>query len=99
MLPLSTAILCGPQLLLVDELFLGLAPMIIDELMKLVKAIRDEQHATVLFVEQNALASLEISDYGYVLENGRIVYTGDPKKLKSHRDVQEFYLGRGTLGG
>lgn len=86
---------CRPTLLLVDELSLGLAPIIVDELMKLVKLIRDEQRVTVLLVEQNALAALEIADYGYVIENGRIVFAGDTYKLKSHKDVQEFYLGRG----
>lgn len=95
MLSLSTAFLCRPTLLLVDELSLGLAPIIVDELMKLVKLIRDEQRVTVLLVEQNALAALEIADYGYVIENGRIVFAGDTYKLKSHKDVQEFYLGRG----
>ena len=63
--------------------------------MNLVKLIRDEQRVTVLLVEQNASAALEIADFGYVIENGRIVFAGDTHKLKSHKDVQEFYLGRG----
>ena len=95
MLTLSTALLCHPQLLLVDELSLGLAPLIVEELMNLLMVIRDEQDATVLLVEQNALAALEIADYGYVIENGRIVFDGDPARLRSHQDIQEFYLGQG----
>lgn len=95
MLSLSTALLCRPTLLLVDELSLGLAPIIVDKLMKLIKLIRDEQRVAVLLVEQNALAALDIADFGYVIENGRIVFAGDSYKLKSHKDVQEFYLGRG----
>jgi branched-chain amino acid transport system ATP-binding protein len=79
----------------VDELSLGLAPIIIEELMNLVKVIRDEQQVTVFLVEQNALAALEIADYGYVIENGRIVFDGAPDRLKSHQDIQEFYLGQG----
>jgi len=71
MLTLSTALLRYPQLLLVDELSLGLAPLIVEELMNLLMVIRNEQGVTVLLVEQNALAALEIADYGYVIENGR----------------------------
>lgn len=95
MLSLSTALLCAPQLLLVDELSLGLAPIIIQELMNLVRVIRNEQQVTIFLVEQNALAALEIADYGYVIENGRIVFDGAPDRLKSHQDIQEFYLGQG----
>jgi len=95
MLALSTALLCGPQLLLVDELSLGLGPLVVNELMNLVKVIRDEQRVTVLLVEQNALAALEIADYGYIMENGRVVFAGDPERLKNHQDIQEFYLGQG----
>ena len=95
MLTLATALLCNPQLLLVDELSLGLAPLIVEELMNLLKVIREEQGVTVLLVEQNALAALEIADYGYVIENGRIVFDGDPTRLKGHQDIQEFYLGQG----
>ncbi|MGA2316813.1 MAG: ABC transporter ATP-binding protein [Thermodesulfobacteriota bacterium] len=97
MLSLSTALLCRPQLLLVDELSLGLAPIIVNELMNLLKVIRDQQEVTVLLVEQNALAALEIADYGYVIENGRIVFAGDSSRLKNHQDIQEFYLGQGDL--
>ena len=95
MLSLSTALLCSPRLLLVDELSLGLAPFIIEELMNLLRVIRDEQQVTEFLVEQNALAALEIADYGYVIENGRIVFAGDPVRLKNHQDIQEFYLGQG----
>lgn len=94
MLSLSTALLCAPELLLVDELSLGLAPLIVEELMNLVRIIRDEQAFTVLLVEQNALAALDIADYGYVIENGRIVFDGDPERLRGHQDIQEFYLGQ-----
>ncbi|HUJ88882.1 MAG TPA: ABC transporter ATP-binding protein [Syntrophorhabdales bacterium] len=96
MLSISTALLCKPDLLLVDELSLGLAPMIVDELMGLLKIIRDEQAVTILLVEQNALAALEIADYGYVIENGRIVFAGSAETLLNHKDIQEFYLGQGN---
>ena len=96
MLSISTALLCKPDLLLVDELSLGLAPVVVDELMALLKIIRDEQGVTILLVEQNALAALEIADYGYVIENGRIVFAGSAQTLLHHKDIQEFYLGQGS---
>jgi len=95
MLSISTALLCKPELLLVDELSLGLAPVVVNELMNLLGIIRDQQGVTILLVEQNALAALEIADYGYVIENGRIVFAGSASQLMNHRDIQEFYLGQG----
>ena len=95
MLAIATALLCKPKLLLIDELSLGLAPLIVEELLSLIKVIRDEQQVTVLLVEQNAMAALEVSEYGYIMENGRIVFDGDPQRLKDHQDIQEFYLGQG----
>jgi branched-chain amino acid transport system ATP-binding protein len=93
MLSISAALLCRPELLLVDELSLGLAPVIVSELMTLIKTIRDRQGVTILLVEQNALAALEVADYGYVIENGRIVFAGSAESLMNHRDIQEFYMG------
>lgn len=95
MLALSTALLCKPHLLLVDELSLGLAPVIVSELMGLVRRIRDNEHVAVLLVEQNAAAALEIADYAYVIENGRIVLGGEPELLKNDQNIKEFYLGQG----
>ena len=94
MLTLSAALLCRPQLLLVDELSLGLAPIVVKELMAALNGY-DDRGLTILLVEQNALAALEIADYGYVIENGRIVYSGDTEKLQNHADIREFYLGSG----
>jgi branched-chain amino acid transport system ATP-binding protein len=96
MLSISGALLCKPSLLLVDELSLGLAPVIVDELMRLLKVIRDEQGVTILLVEQNAASALEIADYGYVIENGRIVFAATARSLLEHKDIQEFYLGGGN---
>lgn len=93
MLTLSAALLCRPRLLLVDELSLGLAPLVVKELMSVLQGIRDHQDVAILLVEQNAIAALEIADYGYVMENGRIVFSGEPERLRSHEDIQEFYLG------
>jgi branched-chain amino acid transport system ATP-binding protein len=93
MLAIGSALCCNPQLLLVDELSQGLAPLLVEELMRRLQAIRREAGITILLVEQNAQIALEAADYGYVMENGRIVLDGMPQKLMSHQDIREFYLG------
>jgi branched-chain amino acid transport system ATP-binding protein len=99
MLALASALVCRPQLLLVDELSLGLAPAIVDDLMARLVEIRRELALTIVLVEQNAAAALEVADYGYVLENGRCVLDGDSARLRAHGDIQEFYLGQTQGGG
>ena len=94
MLALASALMCKPQLLLVDELSLGLAPVIVEDLMQRLLQIRTELGITIVIVEQSAAIALDIADYGYVLENGHVVLDGDSTKLKSHGDIQEFYLGQ-----
>ncbi len=93
MLALASATVCRPDLLLVDELSLGLAPVIVDDLVRRLLDIRRELGMTILMVEQSAAVALDVADYGYVMENGRIVLDGDGARLKSHPDIQEFYLG------
>jgi branched-chain amino acid transport system ATP-binding protein len=93
MLAISMALLCCPKLLLIDELSLGLAPIVINDLMEKLRRVNKELGLTVLLVEQNANAALAIADYGYVMEGGRIVFYGSATELRSHPDVQEFYLG------
>jgi branched-chain amino acid transport system ATP-binding protein len=93
MLAIGSALMCAPGLLLVDELSLGLAPRVVEELMQRLAAIRGELGMTILLVEQNAAVALDYADYGYILENGRIVLDGDPQRLRGHQDIQEFYLG------
>jgi len=94
MLAIAGALVCRPKLLLIDELSLGLAPAIVDDLMRQLLAIRSELGIAILLVEQSAAVALELADYAYVMENGRIVLDGDRKRLKDHQDVQEFYLGQ-----
>lgn len=98
MLALGEALLCAPKLLLVDELSLGLAPLVAAELMSILQRLRDEMGLTVVLVEQNAAAALRIADYAYVMEHGRIVYEGNAARLLGHEDVREFYLGFGREG-
>jgi branched-chain amino acid transport system ATP-binding protein len=93
MLALGSAIICAPQLLLVDELSLGLAPVVVNDLLLQLIEIRRELRIAILIVEQSAAVALEIADYGYVMENGKIVLDGTADRLRSHPDIQEFYLG------
>ena len=85
--------MCQPRILLIDELSLGLAPIVVDDLKQRLTAIRDELGISILLVEQSAAVALEIADYAYVMENGRVVLDGDRARLQGHKDVQEFYLG------
>jgi branched-chain amino acid transport system ATP-binding protein len=94
MMAIASALMCRPKLLLVDELSLGLAPVVVEDLTRRLMAVRDEMGIAILLVEQSAAVALEIADYAYVMENGRIVLDGDRERLKSHQDVQEFYLGQ-----
>jgi branched-chain amino acid transport system ATP-binding protein len=94
MLALASALVCRPELLLVDELSLGLAPVVVEDLLRRLTEIRRELSMTILLVEQSATVALEIADHGYVMESGRIVLDGSAERLRSHPDIQEFYLGR-----
>lgn len=93
MLAIGMALLCQPQLLLLDELSLGLAPIITQMLMKTLVRMNRELELTILLVEQNAFAALAVSQYGYVMEGGRVVYGGKVEELLEHQDIKEFYLG------
>jgi branched-chain amino acid transport system ATP-binding protein len=93
MLAIARALMGGPKLLALDEPSLGLAPQIIDRIYQVIADLRKEMGLTVLLVEQNAERALEVADYGYILENGRVVLDGPAAKLARNPDVQEFYLG------
>ena len=97
MLVIGRALMSRPRLILLDEPSLGLAPRIVDEIFHVVARLREEG-MTVLLVEQNAMLALEIADYAYVMENGRIVLDGPADTLRQNSDVKEFYLGLNELG-
>ncbi len=99
MLLLSRALMAQPKLLLLDEPSMGLAPRIVHELFERVLQISRERSMSVLLVEQNARAALRVSDYGYVMENGRVVLHGTRAELERNEDIREFYLGLGAAQG
>jgi branched-chain amino acid transport system ATP-binding protein len=92
MLVIGRAIMAEPRLMLIDEPSLGLAPRMIEEVFAVLHRLR-AQGLALLIVEQNTRVALEIADYGYVMEGGRIVLEGDAAELRSNEDVREFYLG------
>lgn len=98
MLAIAMALLCRPRLLMVDELSMGLAPMLVAHLMETLQRMNRELGLSLLVVEQNAMAALRIAHYAYVMENGRIVFDGTPERLVTHQDVREFYLGMDAEG-
>jgi len=98
MLVLGRALMSRPQVMLLDEPSLGLAPVLVREIFKIIERINIEQNATFLMVEQNAMAALSIAHYGYVMENGRIVMDGQAGELSKNEDIREFYLGLGSHG-
>ncbi len=94
MLAIGRALMSRPRLLLLDEPSMGLAPVIVKDIFNIIVKLRDEFGLTVLLVEQNARKALEISDRGYVLETGSLVYSGSTEELKKSREIQRAYLGR-----
>lgn len=93
MLAIGMALVCEPKLLLVDELSLGLAPIITGEIMAILRDINRDLGLAMLIVEQNAAAALRVASFAYVLEGGRVVFKGPASKLLDHQDIKEFYLG------
>ena len=98
MLAIGRALMADPKLLILDEPSLGLAPMLIEQIRDIIVDI-NKQSVGVLLIEQNAMMALSIADYGYIMESGKVVMDGDPKKLLADEDVQEFYLGLRSEGG
>ena len=98
MLVIGRALMAQPKLMLLDEPSLGLSPLLVGEIFHIIKKINHEQKTTILLVEQNARLALTISDYGYIMENGRIVLDDTVEKLRDNEDVKRFYLGLTEVG-
>jgi branched-chain amino acid transport system ATP-binding protein len=93
MLAIGRALMTQPKLLMLDEPSLGLAPFLVSEIFQILSRINREEGLSVLLVEQNAIAALEIVSHGYLIESGRIVMHDTAEALKKNPDIQEFYLG------
>lgn len=98
MMVTAAGLMAHPRYLLLDEPSLGLSPLLIEEIFKKITRIRLEEKTSILLVDQNAMAALDVADYGYVMENGKVVLDGPAEKLKNNEDVKEFYLGLSQIG-
>ncbi len=98
MLVMGRALMGRPKVMLLDEPSLGLSPLLVREIFKIVQRINSQERVSVLLVEQNARIALGISSYGYVMENGRVVLDGPSEKLMENEDIKEFYLGLSQKG-
>ncbi|HUP09433.1 MAG TPA: ABC transporter ATP-binding protein [Caldimonas sp.] len=95
MCAIGRALMANPKMVLLDEPSMGLAPQIVEEVFGIVKDLNARERVTFLLAEQNTNMALRYSDYGYILENGRVVMDGAADALRSNEDVKEFYLGTG----
>jgi branched-chain amino acid transport system ATP-binding protein len=93
MCAIGRAIMANPEMVLLDEPSMGLAPQIVEEIFEIVKDLNQKENVSFLLAEQNTMVALRYADFGYILESGRIVMEGDAHYLANNEDVKEFYLG------
>jgi branched-chain amino acid transport system ATP-binding protein len=95
MLAIGRALMARPKLILMDEPSMGLSPMLVEEVFSIIRRLNKDLGVTILLVEQNAKVALKVADYGYIIEQGKIVLDGTSQELATNEDVKEFYLGQG----
>ena len=93
MLAIGRGLMTRPKVMLLDEPSLGLSPLLVKEIFAIIRRLNQDEGVTMMLVEQNAKVALDVADYGYVMELGRIVMAGPAERLSRSKDVQEFYLG------
>jgi len=98
MVAIGRALMSRPELILLDEPSMGLAPQLVEDIFEIVKRLNQEQGVSFLVAEQNTNIALKYADYGYILENGRVVMDGEASSLQNNEDVKEFYLGLSSEG-
>jgi branched-chain amino acid transport system ATP-binding protein len=98
MTAIGRALMARPTMILLDEPSMGLAPQIVEEIFEIVRGLNTTERVSFLLAEQNTMVALRFADYGYILENGRVVMDGEARELSANEDVKEFYLGLSTAG-
>ncbi len=98
MTAIGRALMARPKMILLDEPSMGLAPQVVEEIFEIVRDLNSKEGVSFLLAEQNTMVALRYADYGYILENGRVVMEDDAEKLRTNEDVKEFYLGLSTAG-
>ncbi len=95
---IGRALMAKPEMILLDEPSMGLAPQIVEEIFEIVKGLNGQENVSFLLAEQNTMMALRYADFGYILENGRVVMEGGAEGLRTNEDVKEFYLGISSSG-
>ncbi|MEW5864721.1 MAG: ABC transporter ATP-binding protein [Pseudomonadota bacterium] len=98
MTAIGRALMARPKMILLDEPSMGLAPQLVEEIFEIVKELNRKEGVSILLAEQNTNMALKYADYGYILENGRVVMDGEARSLAENEDVKEFYLGFSSGG-
>ncbi len=98
MTAIGRALMANPKMMLLDEPSMGLAPQLVEEIFNIVSNLNKNEGVSILLAEQNTTVALKIADYGYILENGRVVMDGKAEDLRENEDVKEFYLGLSSGG-
>jgi len=98
MTAIGRALMARPRMILLDEPSMGLAPQIVEEIFEIVKNLNASEKVSFLLAEQNTMVALRFADFGYILENGRVVLEGSARALSDNEDVKEFYLGISSGG-